>query len=322
MAKIAYAAQGFTPAGLAVITEADRICGEYAAQGYGLTLRQLYYRFIAGDLFPEGRRDAVLGTKNTEKNYKWLGDLVSKARTAGLIDWRHITDRTRSASGGDDGWDSPAEAVASVVDWYSITKWDDQPWYVEVWVEKEALADVIAGPADRWNVTHLACKGSPSTSLMHASAMRLRQQERRGRKTKVIYLGDHDPTGLDIDRDIQDRLDLFQSAATVERIALTMDQVLDLNPPPSPVKATDSRTTGYVDTYGTEECWELDAIEPAQLVQLVEDAILAHLDMGGWDARVAREEQEKAVLRALPDNWHEVLAHLRELGALDDENDE
>ena len=320
MTKIAYTSQRFTPDALAVIGEADRICADYAAQGYSLTLRQLYYRFIAGDLLPDSRTDAVLGTKNTERNYKWLGDLISKARVAGLIDWAHITDRTRTANGGDTGWDSPEAAVASVVDWYTITKWDDQPWYIEIWVEKEALADVISGPADRWNVTSLACKGSPSTSVMWASAMRLRRQERRGRKTKVIYLGDHDPTGLSIDEDIAGRLALFGSTAAVERIALTMEQIEALNPPPSPVKATDSRTAGYVEQYGTEDCWELDAIEPADLDRLVEDAILAHLDRDLWDARVAHEEAEKAVLRALPANWDDVLEHLRAIGALDDED--
>src|SRR5215813_4320535 len=113
----------FTPHGLAVIEQADQICTTYARQGYRLTLRQLYYRFIAGDLFPESRRDKVLGTKNTEKNYKWLGDLVSKARTSGMIDWDHITDRTRGSSGGDVGWASPEAAARSILNWYEITKW-------------------------------------------------------------------------------------------------------------------------------------------------------------------------------------------------------
>jgi hypothetical protein len=331
MSKIAYADQRFTADGLAVIEQAERYCAAYARQGYELTLRQLYYRFIAEDTLPESRRDKELGTKNTERNYKWLGDLVSKARTAGLIDWSHIVDRTRRAAGGDQGWSSPEAAVASVVDWYTISKWVGQRWHVEVWVEKEALVDVISQPAARWNVTYMACKGSPSTSVMHQAAQRLRRHERAGKKTLVIYLGDFDPTGLDIDRDIRARLALFGSVATVTRVGLTQEQIEDLDPPPSPAKATDSRTPGYVDDHpwvidddGTERCWELDALEPATLEQLVEDAILDRLDRDGWDARVRREEREKDVLRALPDNWDGIMGYLREIGALPatDEDDE
>lgn len=320
--KTAYAIESFTDAGLAVVTEAERICQDYDGQGYRLTLRQLYYRFIAGDLFPESRRDKISGTKNTEKNYKWLGDLVSRARVGGMIDWRHITDRTRSAGGGDSGWASPEAAARSILDWYEITKWNGQPEYVEVWVEKEALIDVISGPCNRWNVTSMACKGSPSTSVMHDAAIRIRNRERQGRKATVVYLGDHDPTGIDIPRDVQDRLNLFRCDARVDRIALNMDQVLDLNPPPSPVKVTDSRTNGYIDQFGTDECWELDAIEPADLERLVEEAILARLDMDGWEARVEQEEREKTVLRAVSDNWETVVANLRDEGLLDGEADD
>jgi len=327
MSKHAYAGDRFTTDGLDVIAQAERICAQFAAEGYDLTLRQLYYQFIAGNLFPDSRlREVTRGgttvrTKNVEQNYKWLGDLVSRARVAGLIDWRHIVDRTRQAKGGDAGWDSPEAAVASVVDWYSISHWDDQPWYVEVWVEKEALYDVVARPASRWNVTTLACKGSPSTSVIHTAALRLRQQERLGRKTLVIYLGDHDPTGLDIDRDIAERLALFGSLALVERVGLTMEQIEDLNPPPSPVKSTDSRTAGYVEAYGTEDCWELDALPPAELDRLVEEAILDHLDRDLYDARVRLEERQKDLLRALPENWDDVVSHLRDIGALPDDED-
>jgi hypothetical protein len=174
MSKIQYESQSFTAEALQVVSQAEAICDDYAAQGYSLTLRQLYYRFIAGDFFPESRRDKVLGTKNTQKNYKWLGDLVSRARIGGKIDWNHIEDRTREYSGGDSGWRSPAEAVRSIEHWYDVPHWDGQDHYLEVWVEKEALLDVVQRPASRWRVGTLACKGSPSTSVIHEAAKRLR----------------------------------------------------------------------------------------------------------------------------------------------------
>jgi hypothetical protein len=155
---------------------------------------------------------------------------------------------------------------------------------------------------------------------MHDAALRLREQERNGKKTTVIYLGDHDPTGIDISRDVQARLTLFRSSAYVDRIALNMDQVLELNPPPSPVKVTDSRTNGYVETFGTEECWELDAIEPADLDTLIETAILSHLDLDLRQARLAREEQERAILTAIYENFSLVRGYLRDEGLAGDED--
>lgn len=259
--KILYEPRTFTPAAFAVIVQAEAICEDYARQGYSLTLRQLYYRFIATDAFPESRRDRESGTKNTQRNYKWLGDLVSDARIAGLIDWGHITDRTRGHAGGDAGWDSPAEAVRDITDQYGISR-------------------------------------------------RLRYYERKGRATSVIYLGDHDPTGLDISRDIQDRLALFHSRAVVDRIALNMDQVEQYGPPPSPAKLTDSRAHGYIEEFG-EDTWELDALEPAVLEGLVEEAILARLDRSLWDERVAREQQEKAILTSLADNWPDIVEYMQ-----------
>ena len=326
MSKIAFADQRFNSAAMNVIATAEQICDDYAAQGYQLTLRQLYYRFIAGDLFPEARRDPVSGTKNTERNYKWLGALVSDGRVAGLIDWAHITDRTRTPGGGDRGFSSPAAYLDA--SGYGITHWDGQPEYIEVWVEKEALLQVVQQAANRWDVTSFACKGSPSTSAMYDAAMRLRRREWDGLKTTVIYLGDHDPTGIDISRDIQDRLALFLSSAYVDRIALNMDQVLALNPPPSPVKVTDSRTSGYIDAFGTDECWELDAIEPAALDALIEGAILEHLDQELRQRRLDREEHERAQIAAVSENWSDILAFMRDSGYVEtsdsntDEEDE
>lgn len=320
MSKILYAPQRFTDAAHDVIAQAEAFCDQYAAQGYQLTLRQLYYRFIATDAFPESRRDAVSGTKNTERNYKWLGDLVSKARVGGLIDWSHITDRGRETTGGDSGWSSPESAMRSITYAYGITHWDGQPEYIEVWVEKDALSQVVEQVAGRWDVMSFACKGSPSTSAMHDAARRLRTRENAGRKTTVIYLGDHDPTGIDISRDIADRLALFRSTAVVDRIALNWDQITD-DLPPSPVKVTDSRTNGYIDQFGTEECWELDAMEPQALDALIDAAIQAHLDHGLRQARLDREEREREQLTAIQDNFPAVLAYLRDEGLLD-ENEE
>lgn len=325
MSKIRYACESFNPVQENVIRQAAAFCAQYAADGYQLTLRQLYYRFIATDAFPDSRLQPIPGsgemTKNHERNYKWLGDLVSRARVGGLIDWDHISDRGREHAGGDAGWPSPASAMRSITRAYGITHWDGQPEYVEVFVEKDALSQVIERVASRWNVTSFACKGSPSTSAVHEAALRLRREEDDGRKVTVIYLGDHDPTGIDISRDIQERLRLFRSDAFVDRIALNMDQITD-DLPPSPAKATDSRTNGYIDRFGTDECWELDALEPRDLDAMIEAAILEHLEMGPYQARLDREEQERRELTAIQDNWARVQAFLASEGLLSEDEDD
>jgi hypothetical protein len=319
MSKIKYEDRRFTAVARDVVETAERICDEYAAQGYNLTLRGLYYQFIRRDLFPESRRNAA-GTKNHQQNYKWLGDLVSDARISGLVDWNHIDDPTREAEGGDGGYGSPEQAIDIINDAYRITKWDGQEHYLEVWVEKEALVDIISRPASRWNVRYMACKGSPSTSAVWKAARRLRRFENEGRKTEVIYLGDHDPTGLDISRDIQDRLAMFRSSAQVDRIALNMDQITD-DLPPSPAKLSDSRAQGYIELYG-DDTWELDAMEPAALDEMVENAILARLDRDLWDQRVAQEAHEKLQLQALSDNWHDILGHMIDTGMVADPDED
>jgi hypothetical protein len=155
---------------------------------------------------------------------------------------------------------------------------------------------------------------------MHDAALRIRRQERAGRKATVIHLGDHDPSGIDMTRDIRDRLTTFLTDVTVDRIALNMDQVQELNPPPSPAKVTDSRAAEYIDIYGSDS-WELDAIEPAALDTLVEEAILGHLDRELFDARVAREARERDELVALSDNWDMVRSYLVDQGAITDDGE-
>jgi hypothetical protein len=312
MAKICYLPKSFNGTALGVIRQAEAFCDGYARQGYQITLRQLYYRFIATDAFPESRRDPESGTKNTERNYKWLGGLVSDARLAGLIDWSHLEDRGREQLGGDTGWGTPRNIIRYGANNYAITHWDNQEHYVEVWVEKQALEDVVSRPCGRWNVPYFACKGYVSQSSMHEAALRLRQIGGDRAKT-VIHLGDHDPSGIDMTRDIQDRLRMFGASVDVRRIALNMDQVETYDPPPSPAKITDSRAADYIDRFG-HDSWELDALEPATLEALIEEEITSRLDMSLWQGRLDREERERQVLEAMEEHYDDIRDYMQEEG--------
>ena len=309
MPKRAYKAWSPSPASLKIVAQATRICEAYAAAGYNLTLRQLYYQFVARDLLP-----------NNMQSYKRLGAIINDARLGGLLDWNYLVDRTRNLSKLAQ-WATAEDAMDAIARQFRTMMWSSQQEYVEVWVEKEALADVVSRPADRWFVPYFSCRGYVSQSEMWAAAQRLLQQERQGRKTHVIHLGDHDPSGKDMTRDIEDRLWTFGSMVEVHRIALNMDQVLQYDPPPNPAKITDSRAEGYIEQYG-DQSWELDALEPQVLDELIEGEILEHLDRDQWDRDHAQMEAARAVLYAVRDNWDDVTEHARTMGWLPEREDE
>ncbi|MCW2929931.1 MAG: uncharacterized protein JWM19_893 [Actinomycetia bacterium] len=301
MPKIAYAATNFSASSLEVIDHANQVCEDYAEQGYNLTLRQLYYQFVSRDWLP-----------NDMKSYKRLGSIVNDARLAGLIDWDHLEDRTRNLSKLA-MWDSPEAIVDAVARQYRTRLWDSQEWHVEVWVEKEALADVVSRPAERWLVPYFPCRGYVSQSEMWRAAQRLLEAEGRGKKSLIIHLGDHDPSGIDMSRDIRDRLWTFGSSVEVSRIALNMDQVEQYSPPPNPAKLTDSRAADYMERFG-DESWELDALDPPTLDTLIEGHILDHLDRVQWDDDHATMEEQRAVLTAVSENWLDLAAYVRDSG--------
>ena len=303
MPKIAYSDTNFRGDSIKIIARAIAICEQYAAAGYNLTLRQLYYQFVARDWLP-----------NNMQSYKRLGSIVNDARLAGYIDWDHLVDRTRNLAKLAQ-WETAESALYSLSVQFRTKMWERQPEYVEVWVEKEALADVVSRPADRWFVPYFSCRGYVSQSEMWAAARRLLEQERKGKKTHIIHLGDHDPSGKDMTRDIEDRLWLFRSGVEVHRIALNITQVQQYSPPPNPAKLTDSRAREYIEQFGYES-WELDALEPQVLDDLIESTILDHLDRGLWDEDHEAMEAARSVLTALSNNWDDVAAHAAQMGWL------
>ena len=317
----------FNPVHLEVIATANQILRDYAAQGYDLTLRQLYYQFIAKDAFPDAWLRVVGGqhagklatqvakkhgeealsgvqlTKNSQKNYDMLGDIVSDARLAGKLDWHAIVDRTREIQ----TWsthDSPAEAFRQALQYYQIDPWENQPKQIEIWVEKEALASVIERVAQKWLCPYLSCRGYISQSSAFQAFERIEERlETTGQETHILHLGDHDPSGVDMTRDNDDRLDLFlsgvnMSGCTVDRIALNMDQVEQYSPPPSPAKITDSRCESYVAEFG-EDSWELDALEPSVLEALMTDRINEVIDHDEWQAAKRKLRADKAQMQSL-----------------------
>jgi hypothetical protein len=299
MPRIRYIERMFSPGSLSVIAQADEICRDYAAQGYDLTLRQLYYQFVARDLIP-----------NSQKEYKRLGSIINDARLAGLLDWDHLVDRTRNLRELAH-WGAPQEIVDAVAEQFRTDRWAKQEVQPEVWVEKDALTGVIGRTAERLDVPWFSCRGYTSQSELWGAAQRHIGYAARGQRSVIIHLGDHDPSGVDMTRDIRDRMELFRAyGVTVKRIALNMDQVRRYNPPPNPVKFTDSRAEGYSTEHG-ESSWELDALDPATLDALITDAVLALRDVQ-WREDTEVMERDREILTQISERWNDVAAFLAE----------
>jgi len=127
---------------------------------------------------------------------------------------------------------------------------------------------------------------------MHDSALRFRKQEQKGKNTFILYLGDHDPSGMDMVRDIQDRMEIFRSKVEVKRIALNMEQIEVFNPPPNPAKITDPRASKYIEEFGATS-WELDALSPKDLTELLDKEVTELMDIDKYNYWCRLEQYEK-----------------------------
>jgi hypothetical protein len=340
--KIEYVPKNFAPASLAVIAQAEVICTEYQAQGYDLTLRQLYYQFVA--------RGLIL---NKATEYKRIGSIINDARLAGMLDWDFIVDRTRNIRSLGH-WDAPSDIIDSAADSFRVDKWAKQPTRIEVWIEKDALSGVLEAVCPDLDVPYFACRGNVSQSEQWSAAQRLNKYLWAGQDVLILHLGDHDPSGIDMSRDNEDRLRLFMHKDLItkmkevlrkevkagridpdaedyktkavafldeyektvgkfefRRIALNMDQVEEYNPPPNFAKTTDSRFAAYEELYG-DQSWELDALPPDVLATLVTDNVEEARDSDLWEEAVAEEERGKTLLRLAAGRWAEVTEMLED----------
>lgn len=323
MARIAYKNVSMGPEKLDALKKALAIVNKYRQQGLSLTLRQIYYQFVARDWFPEERRFVLVnkkwvrnpkGTKNAEPNYDWLGCVLADARMGGYMDWDAMIDRTRE-KGGNLHWESPEARIKHVAEHYLIDTWQGQPYRPEVWVEKDAMENIVEVICRRLDTPYFSCRGYSSLSSLHDNAQVLAKLvTKQGTRPVVLYLGDHDPSGIDMGRNIENQLRTFMGKAgkqlIFKRLALNMNQVEAFNPPPSPVKPGDSRSKGYVEEFGTTECWELDALTPEQVDEIVTEAVTGYCDEDKQAVLKARQAKEKRLLAATSKNWRRIAGQL------------
>jgi hypothetical protein len=287
MAKQFFQHFNFRAAAQRTITICNDVIEEYLQSGLKLSLRQLFYQLVSRGIIA-----------NEEREYKKLSRILSNARLAGLVDWDAIEDRTRRPVVWQD-YESITDAMESMLAHYRLPRHKGQETYVELWVEKDALAGVLRPVASEYHVPLMVNRGYSSSSAMYDAAQRIDRcvEEYGCHDALVLYLGDLDPSGEDMVRDIDERLTQFaQEYIRVKKLALTIEQVHQHNPPPNPTKLKDTRAPGFVKKYGYES-WEVDALPPHELHRLIRADFERFLDMGKIGVVKALEITDKAQLR-------------------------
>lgn len=255
-----------------VLDTINEILEEYKNDGYVLTLRQLYYQLVSKDIIP-----------NNDKEYAKLSNVLKKGRMAGIVDWSAIEDRVRQPK-------IPyyvtgvKQAIQDTIDQYRIDRMSGQYNKIEIWIEKDALSNVLYRVSSKYHIKLMVNRGYSSVSAMYEAYQRLNDGD------IILYFGDHDPSGMDMIRDIKERLNEFGLKINVIPIALTMNQIRQFNPPPNPAKITDPRAKWYIEKYG-KTSWELDALPPRELIRLAEEAVLNNIDIDLYNDLLIEEKK-------------------------------
>lgn len=242
----------------------------------GVTLRQLFYRLVAAEVLP-----------NTTNAYKALSRTTAEARRRGLFP--DLVDRTRNIHRYQT-FPSADYARQWLGRIYRRDRTEEQEYSVYLGVEKNGLVAQIQSWFGDFGVPILALGGYASQSYVDEVAADVGRQ---GRPAVLIYAGDFDPSGEDIQRDFQERTACFHQ---VDRIALNQRQVEDYDLPPQMGKATDARASAFVAKYGELVQVELDALPPDVLRSLYETTFNAYWDHGAYEAICDRERDERAGL--------------------------
>ncbi len=262
----------------------NAIISEYQNEGYRLTLRQLYYQLVSRGIIP-----------NKSAEYGKLSHILKEGRMSGLVDWEAIEDRLRVP------YTPPAFSTAlsglnALISQFEIPRQQGQDIYLEVWVEKDALSGVLKRVTSKYHVPILVNRGYSSATAVHDAHERFEEME----NVVVLYLGDFDPSGLDMIRDIRFRILEFKGDYDFEilPIALTLEQIQEHDPPPNPAKLTDPRAKDFILVHGNQS-WEVDALRPDVLHSLLEASINDHIDLNLFESVLKRESEEINSLKDL-----------------------
>ena len=300
---------GWHNATMVTLSQAVDILGELRKY-WPLTLRQLFYQLVQCGYIP-----------NNQTSYHRLMSIVAKGRIQGYIDWGAIEDRSRSTQ----EWQTDTDAD-SFIDWqreayfapdtYNRDLRQTQEQGLEIWVEKDALMSLVARAAEPYQVPVVAARGYASVSYKHECATRINQRfTNKGQTTKILYLGDFDPSGMDMlpamIKTMTCELGVGSAIVQSERVALNPEQVdtYDLPNNPDALKKSDSRAKEFIAKYGDVSV-ELDALSPEDLMQVVADAIERNTTMVQFEAELEGQDQDRRRIAELKDQIDELLQEI------------
>lgn len=252
------------------------------AEDNPMTVRQVFYRLVS--------RSAIA---KTEQEYKGtVIRLLGEMRRAKEIPFGWIADNTRWMR-KPKSFSSVEQLLRNTAQTYRRAVWDNQPAYVEVWLEKDALAGVLIEETARWDVPLMVTRGYPSLTYLYEAAEAIAAQDK---PTHLYYFGDYDPSGIDIPRKVEQDLREFAYGAEIhfERVAVTQPQIEALGLPTRPTKKTDSRSKGF-----EGDSVEVDAIPPRILRELVRTRIVQHVDDHQLSVMRVAEQSEREWLERM-----------------------
>jgi len=252
-----------------------------------MTVRQLFYRLVS-----------VAAIDNRRADYQRVSSIMTKARNDGRIDFDDIVDRSRPEYSANVFRDA-AQYARVVSAGYHKDYWDMQPRRCEIWVEKDSIIGSIEDVIDELGVTVRVGRGFLSTTKAHEMSELIQDSSK---PMTVFYLGDHDPSGRNIETDLYERIRSYGAKFVIKRLAIHAADIARFKLPPLRVKATDSRAADFLRRY-SNRCVELDALPPSELRRRIKEAVTSMLDRALWDRAVMVEQVELESIQEVVSRW-------------------
>ncbi len=232
----------------------------------------------------------------TESGYRRIQRLVLKLRKNGRLPYRWVTDGTRYRI-APKTFDSISDALRDTAMLYRRALWREAGVYVEVWCESDSIAGVLQPITNRYDVSLMSSRGFSSHTFLYQAAMEI---EQIGKQTQILYVGDYDPSGKLIGEHIEQQLRKFAPNIDIEfkRLLINPDQIEEFNLPTKPPKRTthDAR-------FDDDRTVEAEAMPAGQTRDILESAILEHIDEHKIAVIKIAERDERRALQMFRSNW-------------------
>lgn len=250
------------------------------------SVRQVYYQLVSRGIIDKTEAEykgtvcrlLAIMRKSKEMPYGWLADSTRWMRKPTT-------------------YPNLAAMLEEQARFYRRALWQTQQVDVEVWLEKDALSGVLFPITSEWDVPLMVTRGYPSLTFVHSAAEAMANTTW---PTYIYYLGDHDPSGVDIPKMVERNLREMAPEADIRftRLAVNPDQIESMGLPTRPTKKSDTRAAGF-----EGESVEVDAIAPAALRTMIELVITSHIDDEALESELRAEQLERETLALMPERW-------------------